>query len=85
MTTIQHKALHTPIQCQVWPMALSGQDLVAIAQTGSGKTIAFALPLLTDALVSDSYDCTVCNWDIISGTCKCILVSHTILTQQFLQ
>ena len=36
----------TPIQCQAWPMALSGRDLVAIAQTGSGKTIAFALPAI---------------------------------------
>lgn len=34
----------TPIQCQAWPMALSGRDMVGIAQTGSGKTIAFALP-----------------------------------------
>ena len=34
----------TPIQCQAWPMALTGRDVVAIAQTGSGKTISFALP-----------------------------------------
>ena len=34
----------TPIQCQAWPMALSGRDMVGIAQTGSGKTISFALP-----------------------------------------
>jgi len=27
-------------------MALSGRDLVAIAQTGSGKTISFALPAM---------------------------------------
>lgn len=36
----------TPIQCQAWPMAMSGHDLVAIAQTGSGKTIGFALPAM---------------------------------------
>ncbi|KAF8638187.1 hypothetical protein AX17_002384 [Amanita inopinata Kibby_2008] len=36
----------TPIQCQAWPMALSGRDMVAIAQTGSGKTISFALPAM---------------------------------------
>lgn len=29
----------TPIQAQGWPMALSGRDVVGIAQTGSGKTI----------------------------------------------
>lgn len=36
----------TPIQCQAWPMALSGRDVIAIAQTGSGKTISFALPAM---------------------------------------
>ena len=36
----------TPIQCQAWPMALSGRHVVAIAQTGSGKTISFALPAM---------------------------------------
>jgi hypothetical protein len=36
----------SPIQCQAWPMALSGRDMVAVAETGSGKTIAFALPAL---------------------------------------
>jgi ATP-dependent RNA helicase DDX5/DBP2 len=34
------------IQCQAWPMALSGRDVVAVAETGSGKTIAFALPAM---------------------------------------
>lgn len=36
----------TSIQCQAWPMALSGRDMVAIAETGSGKTISFALPAM---------------------------------------
>ncbi|KAF4596442.1 ATP-dependent RNA helicase dbp2 [Pleurotus pulmonarius] len=48
MTSIRAQgfAAPTPIQCQAWPMALSGRDVVAIAQTGSGKTISFALPAM---------------------------------------
>lgn len=34
----------TPIQAQGWPIALSGRDLIGIAQTGSGKTLGFTLP-----------------------------------------
>jgi len=30
----------TPIQSQGWPIALSGMDIVGIAQTGSGKTLS---------------------------------------------
>ncbi|MDX9973089.1 MAG: DEAD/DEAH box helicase [FCB group bacterium] len=37
----------TPVQEQTIPVALTGRDLVAIAQTGTGKTLAFALPSLT--------------------------------------
>ncbi|MEO7073559.1 MAG: DEAD/DEAH box helicase [Rhodanobacter sp.] len=36
----------TPIQTAAIPPALAGQDLLAAAQTGTGKTAAFALPLL---------------------------------------
>nr|CAG8446293.1 977_t:CDS:2 [Entrophospora candida] len=36
----------TPIQSQGWPMALSGRDLVGIAETGSGKTLAYCLPAI---------------------------------------
>jgi ATP-dependent RNA helicase DDX5/DBP2 len=36
----------TAIQSQGWPMALSGRDVVGIAQTGSGKTMAFILPAI---------------------------------------
>lgn len=36
----------TPIQCQGWPMALSGRDMIGIASTGSGKTLSFCLPAI---------------------------------------
>ena len=36
----------TPIQAQTIPLILSGRDVLGIAQTGTGKTAAFGLPLL---------------------------------------
>ncbi len=36
----------TPIQEQAIPIALRGQDIVGIAQTGTGKTLAFGIPML---------------------------------------
>ena len=40
----------TPIQAQTIPIALTGRDIVGIAQTGTGKTAAFALPILNRLL-----------------------------------
>ncbi|XP_069582780.1 probable ATP-dependent RNA helicase DDX43 [Ranitomeya imitator] len=34
----------TPIQSQAWPILLQGLDLIGIAQTGTGKTLAYLLP-----------------------------------------
>ncbi|XP_039015268.1 DEAD-box ATP-dependent RNA helicase 46-like isoform X2 [Hibiscus syriacus] len=34
----------TPIQAQSWPIALQGRDIVAIAKTGSGKTLGYLMP-----------------------------------------
>ncbi len=36
----------TPIQAQAIPLVMQGRDLLGIAQTGTGKTAAFALPML---------------------------------------
>jgi ATP-dependent RNA helicase RhlE len=36
----------TPIQQQAIPIALEGKDVVGIAQTGTGKTLAFGIPML---------------------------------------
>src|SRR5262252_2705898 len=37
----------TPIQLRAFPIILDGKDLIGTAQTGTGKTAAFALPILT--------------------------------------
>ncbi|WP_375122118.1 DEAD/DEAH box helicase [Variovorax sp. WS11] len=36
----------TPVQSAAIPAVLRGQDVLGLAQTGSGKTAAFSLPLL---------------------------------------
>ncbi|HET6158701.1 MAG TPA: DEAD/DEAH box helicase [Dongiaceae bacterium] len=43
----------TPIQAQAIPPLLEGRDLLGIAQTGTGKTAAFALPLLQRLTTTD--------------------------------
>ncbi len=43
----------TPIQAQAIPTLLSGTDLLGIAQTGTGKTAAFSLPLLQNLMTSN--------------------------------
>jgi ATP-dependent RNA helicase RhlE len=45
ITTLGFKS-PTPIQAQAIPPALEGKDILGCAQTGSGKTVAFALPVL---------------------------------------
>lgn len=44
----------TPIQVQVIPVAIEGQDLLGIAKTGSGKTASFVLPILHQLLNDDA-------------------------------
>ena len=41
-----------PIQCAVLPFALAGDDVIATAETGTGKTAAFVLPILQRFMVA---------------------------------
>ncbi|GAB0497853.1 hypothetical protein MMPV_009190 [Pyropia vietnamensis] len=44
----------TPIQAEALPLALAGRDVIGLAQTGSGKTVAFTLPVLQGLLDAGS-------------------------------
>ncbi|XP_069830738.1 probable ATP-dependent RNA helicase DDX43 [Dendropsophus ebraccatus] len=46
MAALEHAGFNrpTPIQSQAWPIILQGLDLIGIAQTGTGKTLAYLLP-----------------------------------------
>jgi ATP-dependent RNA helicase RhlE len=44
----------TPIQEKVYPVVMSGRDAVGIAQTGTGKTFAYLIPILRQLKYSDS-------------------------------
>src|SRR3989344_2902432 len=45
-----HFTVPTPIQEQAIPIALEGKDMMGIAQTGTGKTLAFGVPLIQHIL-----------------------------------
>ena len=57
----------TPIQEQAIPVILDGHDVIACAQTGTGKTAAYILPLLTN-LAYDGHDASKLNAIIMAPT-----------------
>ena len=65
----------TDIQAQCIPSALQGRDIIGVASTGSGKTAAFALPILQKL------------WDEPQGLFACVLApTHELafqISQQF--
>ena len=50
----------TDVQAQVIPLMLSGKDIIAQSQTGSGKTAAFALPILHNLIEYGSFGFVQC-------------------------
>uniref|UniRef100_A0A7M4FIX1 RNA helicase n=1 Tax=Crocodylus porosus TaxID=8502 RepID=A0A7M4FIX1_CROPO len=69
----------TPIQMQMIPVGLSGRDIVASADTGSGKTAAFLLPVIIKAL-EEILKCWVIFHTIICLSSKIKTPSALILT-----
>lgn len=55
----------TPIQSQAMPVALSGRDLLGCAETGSGKTAAFTIPMIQVQI----YMTLSCYIDGLSSLC----------------
>jgi len=53
LTSMQFK-IPTPIQQKAIPVALEGKDIVGIAQTGTGKTLAFGIPLIQRLVQTNS-------------------------------
>ena len=57
----------TPVQAQTIPVILEGHDVISCAQTGTGKTAAYILPLLTN-LAFDNHDPDKLNAIIMAPT-----------------
>lgn len=57
----------TPIQEKAIPPALEGRDLIAVAQTGTGKTAAYILPVI-DRLADGSYPSDAINCIVMAPT-----------------
>lgn len=54
----------TSIQAQAMPVALSGRDLLGCAETGSGKTAAFTIPMI-QVLLFLFYFLLLCNCNVL--------------------
>ena len=60
----------TPIQEQAIPDVLKGKDLLGCAQTGTGKTAAFAIPILQNLFLQK-------NHEVEKNTIKALILTQT--------
>lgn len=58
----------TPIQSKTIPLALQKKDIIGLAQTGTGKTAAFALPILHQLATSQRASANTCKALILAPT-----------------
>src|SRR5690242_4927362 len=64
----------TPVQAQSIPHLLNGHDVVATAQTGTGKTLAFVLPMLESLIQERTAGCV--NALVLSPTRELAMQIH---------
>lgn len=73
----------TPIQKYAIPIALEGQDLMACAQTGSGKTVAFVVPVLTAMIKQDNLSGGSLTGETPAPSALCIAPTRELAVQIF--
>ena len=72
----------TPVQEQTIPVILDGKDLIAVAQTGTGKTAAFLLPVLNKLSEGghpeDAINCIVMSSPLIEAKPRIFIVACSL-------
>jgi len=66
----------SPIQSRAWPVVLAGKDLIAVAKTGSGKTLGFLLPLF-HRISTKNFPDGVTTTSSSSSSVLCLVLSPT--------
>ena len=66
----------TPVQEATIPVILEGRDVIGCAQTGTGKTAAYTLPLLNRLLISGNPDNTVQSVIIVPTRELALQIDH---------
>lgn len=72
----------TPIQAAAWPFLLAGRDVIGVAETGSGKTMAFAVPCVRYILsLTNQQKFKGAKVVVVSPTRELAMQSHEQITK----